>query len=551
MYLPGLSTRSFRHGHGIHPVIRFTAFLVVLALAVISGGLALVLASTWLACLAAVLSLLTLRGIWELQQTRHSLARNYPLIWGVRYLFESIRPQIRQYIIESDTEGLPFDREQRSLVYQRAKNTVDVVPFGTERDVGAQGFEWINASIQPAPKFSEPLRIAVGGADCTQPYSASVFNISAMSFGSLSAQAIRALNLGARLGGFAHDTGEGGLSPYHLEHGGDIIWEFGTGYFGCRTPDGKFDPARFRDRAAHPQVRMIEIKLSQGAKPGHGGVLPGRKVTPEIAEIRGVFPGVDCLSPAQHSAFDSPSSMMDFIAELRELSLGKPIGFKLCIGHRWEFLGLCKAMLATGIYPDFIVIDGKEGGTGAAPAEFSDHVGTPRREGLVFAVNALRGCGIRDRLAVGVSGKIISGFDVAVAMAMGANWCNSARGFMFALGCLQSQKCHTNLCPVGVATQDRSRQRGLVVDDKARRVANFHRHTVNALADIVAAAGLRHPNELSPQRVHRRVGQVETATLAQAYQWLADRQLIDGGASGQWDTDWRRASAGSFAPGTL
>jgi glutamate synthase domain-containing protein 2 len=368
-----------------------------------------------------------------------------------------------------------------------------------------------------------------------------------MSFGSLSAQAIRALNMGAKIGGFAHDTGEGGLSPYHLEHGGDIIWEFGTGYFSCRTKDGAFDPERFRERAAHNQVRMIEIKLSQGAKPGHGGILPGRKVTAEIAETRGVTTGVDCVSPPQHSAFDSPVKMMQFIAELRELSLGKPIGFKLCIGHRWEFLALCKAMLETGIYPDFIVIDGKEGGTGAAPVEFTDHVGTPRREGLLIAVNALVGCGIRDKIKIGVSGKIISGFDMVVTMAMGADWCNSARGFMFALGCLQSQKCHTNECPVGIATQDPARQRGLVAEDKAQRVANFHRHTVNALTDLVCAAGIDHATDLTPAHVQRRISARETATLAESYEWLEPGQLIDGGAKHGWFADWQRASIDSFS----
>jgi glutamate synthase domain-containing protein 2 len=529
-------------------MLRFATFFVVIALALITATLALATKSIWLVYIAIGFALLALWGLWDVLQTRHSLARNYPIIWAVRYFFESIRPQIRQYLIESDTDGTPFDREQRSLVYQRAKNSNDVAPFGTERDVGAIGFEWMNHSIYPAEKSDTPMRIEIGGSQCTQPYSSSVLNISAMSFGALSGQAIRALNLGANLGDFAHDTGEGGLSPYHLEHGGDIIWEFGTGYFGCRTPDGAFDPERFRERAAHPQVRMIEIKLSQGAKPGHGGILPGRKVTPEIAAIRGVEAGVDCVSPARHTAFDSPATMMEFIARLRELSLGKPIGFKLCIGHRWEFLALCKAMIETEIYPDFIVIDGKEGGTGAAPVEFSDHVGTPRREGLFIAVNALQGCGIRDMIKLGVSGKIVSGFDMVVTMAMGADWCNSARGFMFALGCLQSQKCHTNRCPVGVATQDPARQRGLVVKEKAQRVANYHRHTVNALADLVCAAGLRHATQLTPGNVQCRLTSKDTATLNDTYEWLEPKQLIDGGAQNGWLADWRRASVNSFAP---
>jgi glutamate synthase domain-containing protein 2 len=406
----------------------------------------------------------------------------------------------------------------------------------------------MNHSMSPAPRSDATLRIEIGGNQCKQPYSSSVLNISAMSFGSLSAQAIRALNLGAKQGDFAHDTGEGGLSPYHLENGGDIIWEFGTGYFGCRTPEGVFDAERFAERAAQPQVKMIEIKLSQGAKPGHGGLLPGRKVTSEIAEIRGVRVGVDCASPARHTAFSTPAEMMEFIARLRELSLGKPVGFKLCIGHRWEFLALCKAMIQTDVYPDFIVIDGKEGGTGAAPVEFTDHVGTPRREGLLIAVNSLEGCGIRDKIKLGVSGKIVSAFDMAVTMAMGADWCNSARGFMFALGCLQSQKCHTNHCPVGIATQDPARQRGLVVESKAQRVANYHRHTVHALADLVCAAGLDHATELTPAHVQRRITSRETASLAETYEWLRPRQLIDGGAHSSWQADWQCASVDSFAP---
>jgi glutamate synthase domain-containing protein 2 len=531
-------------------MLRFATFLVVIVLALFTAATAVEAPSSWTITLAVLFALLVLRGLWELVQAHHSLARNYPLIWSVRYLFESIRPQIRQYLMESDTDATPFDREQRSLVYQRAKGTVDLVPFGTERDVGAEGFEWINASLSPAPKLAEPERVTVGGPQCRQPYSASLLNISAMSFGSLSAHAILALNKGAKLGGFAHDTGEGGLSPYHLEHGGDLIWEFGTGYFGCRTAVGEFDPERFRDRAAHACVRMIEIKLSQGAKPGQGGVLPGRKVTPEIAEIRGVTQGIDCISPARHTAFDTPRELMGFIAQLRELSEGKPIGFKLCIGHRFEFLALCKAMLETDIYPDFIVIDGKEGGTGAAPLEFMNHVGTPRREGLLLAVNALVGCGIRDRVRLGVSGKIVSAFDMAVTMAIGADWCNSARGFMFAIGCLQSQRCHTNRCPVGVATQDPLLQRGLVVPEKAVRVANYHHNTLRALADIVAAAGVASAAALSPMHVNRRLDRHATATLAESYEWLAPRQIVDGDASRAWAADWQRASADTFEPRT-
>lgn len=503
-------------------------------------------AGSWWPTLA--LTPLAVLGAWDLRQTRHSLGRNYPLTWYFRRIFESVRTQIRQYLVESDTDGTPFDREQRSLVYQRAKGDVDTMPFGTERNVYAPGYEWIDHSIAPRPPPAELPRVIVGGEQCTQPYDASVLNISAMSFGSLSAAAIRALNLGAHRGGFAHDTGEGGLSDYHLEHGGDIIWEIGTGYFGCRTSEGSFDPDRFAERARHPSIRMIEVKLSQGAKPGHGGILPAAKVSPEIAQARGVPVGADCISPAAHSAFTTPKQFVDFLARLRSLSGGKPVGFKLCVGHQWEFLGILKAMIETGIYADFVVVDGKEGGTGAAPVEFSDHVGMPRREGLVFVQNALVGSGIRDRMRLACSGKIISGFDMAVSMALGADWCNMARGFMFAIGCLQSQKCHTNLCPVGIATQDIGRQRALVVADKAPRVESFHRLTVRSLVDIVAAAGLEHPCALRPGHVKRRVSAHEVETLSSAYHWLEPGQLVEGSPPGDWANLWRMASADRFAP---
>ncbi len=497
---------------------------------------------------AIALSALVLLGIWDLLQRKHSLYRNYPLSGHLRMMAEAIRPQVHQYFVESDTDGTPFDREHRSLVYQRAKNVVDTMPFGTERRVMDVGYEWINHSIAPCPTAEHPPRIQIGNDQCSQPYSSSVLNISAMSFGALSAAAIRALNRGAKSGGFAHDTGEGGLSDYHLEAGGDIIWEIGTGYFGCRTAAGRFDPDQFKARASADAVRMIEIKLSQGAKPGHGGILPGAKVNAEIARVRGVPVGEDCVSPSFHQEFDSPKGLLHFVASLRELSDGKPTGFKLCIGHKWEFLGICKAMIETGIFPDFIVIDGKEGGTGAAPVEFSDHVGMPRRDALCFAQNALVGCGLRDRLKLGVSGKIITGFDIAVAMAIGADWCNSARGFMFALGCLQSQKCHTNQCPVGIATQDPLRQRALVASDKATRVANFHRHTVGALVELIAAAGLDHPSRLRPQHINQRMASRAVATLDRALDWLAPGQLLEERAGPEWDGVWHLADADSFRP---
>ena len=399
---------------------------------------------------------LSIVGTVDLFQSRHAVLRNYPLSAHIRFILEEIRPEIRQYFLESEKDGTPFSRDQRALVYQRAKQALDKRPFGTQNDVYASGYEWLHHSMAPKLAAKEPFRIQIGGPDCTKPYSASILNISAMSFGALSPNAIRALNTGARKGGFAHDTGEGGYSPYHRENGGDLIWEIGSGYFSCRNDDGTFSPEKFAAGAQSDQVKMVELKLSQGAKPGHGGVLPAAKVSPEIAATRGVPMGVDCISPSRHSAFSTPIEMMQFIATMRRLSGGKPAGFKLCIGHPWEFLAICKAMLETEIYPDFIVIDGKEGGTGAAPLEFADHLGMPLREALNFVHNALIGINARERIRLGASGKIISAFDIARVMALGADWCNSARGFMFALGCIQSQSCHTDRCPTGVSTQDRN-----------------------------------------------------------------------------------------------
>ncbi|MDX1431017.1 MAG: FMN-binding glutamate synthase family protein [Gammaproteobacteria bacterium] len=491
---------------------------------------------------------LALLGVWDILQTRHSVLRNYPVSGHLRFLFEDLRPEFRQYFFESELSGKPFNREQRSLVYQRAKNDVDKIPFGTELDVYGDEYAWLNHSAAPVPKCEEPFRVDIGGPDCTKPYSASIYNISAMSFGALSANAIRALNKGAKKGNFAHDTGEGGLSRYHREHGGDLIWEIGSGYFGCRKPDGTFDPDQFAAQATLDQVKMVEIKMSQGAKPGHGGVLPGAKVTREIADARHVPVGVDCISPSAHSAFSTPIEMMEFIARLRELCGGKPVGFKLCIGHRWEYLAMLKAMLETGIAPDFVVVDGAEGGTGAAPAEFSDHIGTPLHEGLVFAHNALVGTGLRDRIRLGASGKIVSAFDIVGAMAMGADWCNSARGFMFAVGCIQSRSCHTNRCPVGVATQDERRQRALVVPDKAERVYQFHRNTVEALAEVIAAAGLTHPSEIHPHYFFVRQDRHSAQPAELLVPQIAPGSIIDGSAPERLLREWARADAGSFRP---
>ncbi len=490
-------------------------------------------------------------GVHDVRQSRHSVLRNYPVIGHLRFFFEFIRPEMRQYFIESDSEAAPFSRQQRSLVYQRAKGEPDKRPFGTQHDVGAEGYEWINHSIAPTTLSSHDFRITVGG-ERAQPYSASIFNISAMSFGALSANAILALNAGAKRGGFAHDTGEGSISRYHREHGGDLIWEIGSGYFGCRHDDGSFSEERFAETARDPQVKMIELKLSQGAKPGHGGVLPGPKVTPEIAAARGVAVGVDCVSPSRHAAFDSPVGMLQFIDKLRTLSGGKPVGFKLCIGHPWEWFAIAKAMRETNLLPDFIVVDGAEGGTGAAPLEFTDHVGAPLQEGLLLVHNTLTGIGLRDRIQLGCAGKVVSAFDIARLMALGADWCNAGRGFMFALGCIQAQACHTGHCPTGVTTQDPMRQKALVVPTKADRVFMFHQETLRALKELVQAAGLQHPREITAAHIVRRVADHEVKLLATLLPFVKPGALL---AAERGEIDWPhqvfrlywpRASAHSF-----
>ena len=528
--------------------------LVVCVLMVLAGALA-----WWLAHGAGPWLLLaggagTLLGVRDLRQTQRSVLRNYPVLGHMRYWLEFIRPEIRQYFIESDNEAAPFSRQQRSLVYQRAKGDPDKRPFGTQVDVHAEGHEWINHSLVPTTLDSHDFRVLIGGPNCLQPYSASVFNISAMSFGALSANAILALNGGARKGGFMHDTGEGSISAYHRSHGGDLVCEIGSGYFGCRDAQGRFSEEKFVANATSPQVRLIEIKLSQGAKPGHGGVLPGPKVTPEIAETRGVAVGEDCVSPAAHTEFGTPVELLLFLSRLRRLSGGKPVGFKLCIGHPWEWFAICKAMLETGLTPDFIVVDGAEGGTGAAPLEFSDHVGAPLQEGLLLVHNTLVGLNLRDRIRLGASGKIVSAFDIARAMALGADWCNSARGFMFALGCIQAQHCHTGACPTGVATQDPQRQQALVVPDKIERVARYHRNTLHALQELVQAAGLHHPGEITAAHIVRRVANDQVRLLRNQLCFLEPGELLAAArGEGDWPHNvyrvyWPIARAESFQP---
>ena len=474
-----------------------------------------------------VTSLLSVVGLYDLLQKKHAILRNYPILGHFRFIFEDVRPEIRQYFIEADQDALPFSRMQRSLVYQRAKNENADKPFGSIIDVYQPNYRFIMHSMAPCPPADpSTFRVLIGNAQCSQPYSASIMNISAMSFGSLSANAIRALNKGAQLGNFYHDTGEGSLSPYHLENGGGIVWQIASGYFGCRTPEGLFDPEKFTLQAQNPKIKMIELKLSQGAKPGHGGILPKHKISEEIARIRGISRDHDCISPSRHPSFNTPIEMMHFIQKLRDLSGGKPVGFKLCIGQPWQFMSIVKALLATGIIPDFVVVDGSEGGTGAAPIEFSDYIGTPLREGLRFVHNTLVGAGLRGQVKIGASGKIISAFDIASTFALGADWVNSARGFMFAVGCIQAQSCHTNQCPVGVATQDKDRQKAIDVPSKAERVFNFHKNTLHALSEMIAAAGLRHPSDIKAHHLAQRLNDREIKNYAQIHFFLKENELL-------------------------
>lgn len=527
---------------------RYMTLTVCLALTVILLGVIL-RDPAWLTYLILPLVVfggLSLVGLRDLTQPRHAILRNYPIAAHLRFLLENIRPEMRQYFFEGEKDGRPYSRDQRALAYQRAKNVLDKRPFGTMYNVYDESYEWLTHSMVPKDAPRADIRVRVGGPDCAKPYEASVLNISGMSYGALSPNAIRALNKGAKAGGFAHNTGEGSISSYHREFGGDLVWQVGSGYFGCRDEAGNFSPERFVENASADQVKMIEIKLSQGAKPGHGGVLPRAKINAEIARARGIPRDRDCVSPSSHSAFNSPTGLLEFVAELRRLSGGKPVGFKLCIGHPWEFLAICKAMIETGITPDFVTVDGKEGGTGAAPLEFMDHVGMPLRDGLNFVHNALVGIGVRDQVRVAASGRIISAFDVARAMGLGADWCNVARGFMFAVGCIQAQACHTDHCPTGVTSQDPTRWRGVVVPDKAERVENFHRATIHALGELVGAAGLAHPGELTPHHFNKRISHREYITFAELYPSLAPGELLRGTMDPRFREAWELASAERF-----
>ena len=512
--------------------------------AVVAALLAVRHSSWWWFVVAGVAALAAL-GTWDLVQTRHSILRAFPILGHARYLAELIRPEIYQYFIESNTDGAPFNREARDAVYRRAKGTKGDEPFGTEHNVTAIGYEFVPHSLRARIATDLSPRVRLGGPDCTQPYDISLMNVSAMSFGALSGNAVEALNGGAARGGFAHDTGEGAISPYHLKHGGDLIWEIGSGYFGCRTPDGHFDAELFEEKAATPSVKAISIKLSQGAKPGLGGVLPGSKVTPEIAATRGVPVGQTVVSPPAHTAFSTPLELMHFVATLRRLSGGKPVGFKLCMGSRTEFLSICKAMLQTGITPDFIIVDGSEGGTGAAPQEFEDHVGMPLTEGLMLVQNCLVGTGLRQHIKIGASGKVATGFDIVARICQGADFTLSARAMMFAVGCIQAMKCHTNQCPTGVATQDAGLSRALYVPDKITRVANYQRATVASAAQMVASMGLESFDDLTPSMLNRRIDTYRNRTYAEIYEWLMPGDLLECPPEA-WLSDWIEACAEEF-----
>lgn len=523
---------------------QFFYVFVVLAIAVTAGLASISL--QWLHLLWLFMPIILL-GLYDLVQKKHTLLRIYPVIGHIRYLMESIRPEIQQYFVESDTNGMPISREFRSLVYQRAKGVLDTRPFGTLFDVYADGYEWVHHSIAPTDAKKVNTNVVFGGSECKQPYTASALNISAMSYGSLSKNAILALNQGAKSGGFAHNTGEGGLSPYHLKPGGDLIWQIGTGYFGCRDKDGNFNDLLFQEGANANSVKMIEIKLSQGAKPGHGGILPAAKLTSEIAEIRHVPMGEDVLSPARHSAFDSPTGLLEFVKRLRELANGKPVGFKLCIGHQREFISICKAMLETGITPDFITVDGGEGGTGAAPVELTNSVGMPVKDALVFVNNMLIGCGLRDKVKIIASGKSLSAFHLLRLLALGADTVNSARAMMIALGCIQSRSCNTDRCPTGIATQDPTRYNALDVEEKAKRVAKYHQSTIHNLQELIAAMGLTDGNQLQSRHINRRVQGTKVATYSDLYSTISNEQLLDqSNIPAEFAYDWAEAKATSW-----
>jgi glutamate synthase domain-containing protein 2 len=521
----------------------------ILSIVVISGIAIWLWPPMWWAFV--IFAPIILLGFYDMVQSRHAIMRNFPILGRGRYVMEDLRPKLYQYFIESDTNGRPVSRIFRSVVYQRAKKELDTTPFGTQLDVYEEGYEWMNHSIAALDPhdLDEHPRVMVGGKNCKQPYAASLYNVSAMSFGSLSSNAISALNGGAKIGGFAHNTGEGGISPYHKEFGGDLIYQIGTGYFGCRTEDGNFSAEAFKKRAAEESVKMVELKLSQGAKPGHGGILPAKKNTAEIAAIRGVKAGTSVLSPPYHKAFNTPIGLLHLIRQMQELSGGKPIGFKLCFGSRTEFIAICKAMIKTGIYPDFITIDGGEGGTGAAPPEFSNSVGMPGKEGIALAYDILNGFGIKDQISLFATGKIFTGFHIFRALALGADACYSARAMMMALGCIQALECNKNSCPTGVATQKPELVKGLVVEDKKVRVANFHSETIKSFVELMAAGGLSSPEQINRTHINRRISMSESKRYSELFPYLpAGCLLQEDTVPEKWKEDWRLACPESFLP---
>ncbi|MEE2060623.1 FMN-binding glutamate synthase family protein [Rhodococcus artemisiae] len=513
------------------------ATVVSVPIAVISGG-----AGWWI--LASLCFVLAAVGVHDLLQTTHSVLRNYPILGHSRYLLEAVPPEIQQYFIERNVDGRPFDRDTRTIIYERAKGIHGELSFGTERDIDSVGYDFLVHSMAPVPEPAEPPRVLIGGSDCTRPYSMALLNVSSMSFGALSGNALKALNKAAALGGFAHDTGEGGLTPYHLG-GGDLVWEIGSGYFGTRTPDGRFDPDQFAENAAHEHVKVVSVKLSQGAKPGLGGVLPAAKVSEEIAGYREVPAHEKCVSPSAHSAFRTPRELVEFVGRLRELAGGKPVGFKLCVGSRIEFLALCKAMIDVGATPDFIVVDGAEGGTAAAPLEYEDHVGLPLTDGLMTVHNAFVGSGLRDRIKIGASGKVAAGNDIVKRLIQGADFTNAARAMMMAIGCIQAQRCHTNACPVGVATQDPMRSRALNVADKSIRAWRYQEATVQQAVQIMASLGASDPSELTPHMLRRKIDATHVRSYAEIYEWLSPGALLDDPPE-SWAADWEAATPDSF-----